>query len=1448
MHTKNLSLRSRLVVGFTASNLDSSLALLSDIADLPTACRPHALVICCDKVEAGHLRPRLDSFGKEKIKVVLVPKNEIANAALNGQFGEYYSDTGKQVGIAFHRTALHHYLYREAISLPNPVVWILDDDVRLEKSCFVEDPRTGESRLSETLTRMTEECVDIAIGKVCGDPPIPGASMVRTQLLDLDFNLRALRNPDYRVDYEKLEQQKMENARKYADYYYDLTLSHGGHLETPWYHASESGSTNRLLILEEMLRKVRLIEYGVNVFRPLPASAPANPDSNPILPTRGGNTFVLSPDCLREYPNIAPWIDGVPLRRGDTLWAILNKRLSSKGLVRKTASIDFPVLQDRRYCSASIAGIDVLLADILGGALTRAINQTLRIRNNAREATGGSDEERGFTTAEIKEIERIFEELTRERLALLLMNSWRIQGLVDSIRAQMDEILRQDGEEGAVVRKYVADVEGLLSLAQETFSPGAIAVLRTRALGYSKAELEDFLSNLESYSASYRSKLPTIEVQADPDEALSFLKDKFGDRRFELLAKGGEAVVFSDGTSVYKYFHHGVENFENGQLEFLQSNCSAERLGWAKRITPVERVLIDGHKVLFVSKLVAGHQYAGGLLSEVLELLRECRRAGIVLTNISPKNIVATDDSLTYVDIGRSVEPLEEDGYLEMCRRAYLVYRWHFKADLQELLRRAIHNDSLPEAFGFESFMAALRELDAHDLLDEPLLNLVTASKPRRILDYGCGNGGVADKLSQRGADVTAYDIDPTRYLQHPHKDNVELVDRERIDQLIASGSAFDAVLCSRVLCTIEGEAEIRQIVAELRKLVDHEGTVVVAICNPFGWQTQESETHIKQTPPTARYSNHFPYTKLVKVTRRSRVDYHRPLSWYLSTFRRAGLDVESLVETPGTDVQRLAPSGDLLLRLRPTSVPEKSDVSLLIKTCAMEWRTIRKQIEHLVGQLESPRLFREKVVLIDSYQGPFARQYDSADIRALMKVLDSLVEEGVIDRVLEAPAGEEWAAALNRRWFGLDAVASRAENGQPALATLYGFEKCRGEYVLHIDGDCLVGRPDLGSDYLQDMLDAFENDPDCVTVSLPVASRSRSPYTNGDGKTKWRTEVRCGIVSKSRLEKLLPLPNSVNPDRLLSLPWHRALDNRLRESPGQSYRGGGPGVFFVHVPNERKGDFNSWYNIMKAVEQGRLYEGQLGNVDLVGAVEDWLPRRSEEYVMVVRGRNVPAAKLRRCFDSLESQTDQEWGLVVVDAGSDNGMDEYIEEVVMRKYGARMTFYRNLVSAPPVANIYFSVRRLCDNPESVVLMPDADDAFLCSDAVAYIKREYTKGADFAIGGMMRSDKDVHYSSNFHEPRSSRGGNVWQPLRTFKKHLFERINPDDLKVDGDWVPHTEDWAFMLPMAEMAESPIQFDRMIYYYDPSSLKEELPKEEREALIARIVAKPRYGRADNA
>ena len=85
----------------------------------------------------------------------------------------------------------------------------------------------------------------------------------------------------------------------------------------------------------------------------------------------------------------------------------------------------------------------------------------------------------------------------------------------------------------------------------------------------------------------------------------------------------------------------------------------------------------------------------------------------------------------------------------------------------------------------------------------------------------------------------------------------------------------------------------------------------------------------------------------------------------------------------------------------------------------------------------------------------------------------------------------------------------------------------------------------------------------------------------------------------------------------------------------------------------------------------------------------------------------------------------------------------------------------------------------------------------------------------------------------------RGGNVWQHLRSFKKRLFDAIPDDALRLDGDYIDLANDWAYMLPIVEMADMPVHIAEPLYLYEPSGIWKGADRALREEVIARIVAK---------
>jgi hypothetical protein len=555
----------------------------------------------------------------------------------------------------------------------------------------------------------------------------------------------------------------------------------------------------------------------------------------------------------------------------------------------------------------------------------------------------------------------------------------------------------------------------------------------------------------------------------------------------------------------------------------------------------------------------------------------------------------------------------------------------------------------------------------------------------------------------------------------------------------------------------------------------------------------------------------------------------------------RAGLEVIRVEETPGLDTDLLARGSDfLLIEARPLCPPGPDPVTLLVKTCPMEWRTIEVQICHLVGQLEGPQKFSEKVVVVDDHPGPYPRQYDSPNRSALLTVLDKLSSEGVIDRMVIPSRDPGEVAAVNHRWFGIRSTSPSSPKGEPTYAFLSALETCKTDLVLQADSDCLVGRKDRNHDYLDELVGILRRDPEAVTVCMPVPLSERRDYTPSVEGQKWRVESRFALLSRSRMERLRPLPNVIERDEKLSLPWYRSLDERLRETTAQSYRGGDPRTYFVHVPNARKRPINDWYNILRSVERGSMPPAQLGKVDLVGSSDEWVGQRKEEIVFVVRGKDVPAPKLRRCIDSLAAQVDQSWGAIFVDGGSTNGVDEYLREVVVPKFKGRSSLYANLEPLRPAENTWIAIRRFVSDPSTIIVTLDADDALTSPGATAAVKSAHLQGADLTIGSMLRTDKEVNYPITLREPRKARGGNVWVHPRTFRKGLFDRLDEGDLKINGEWVSAADDWAFMVPMVEMAKSPLVLTEALYLYDPSGTRVGAKREQAEAIIGQILSRP--------
>ncbi len=525
--------------------------------------------------------------------------------------------------------------------------------------------------------------------------------------------------------------------------------------------------------------------------------------------------------------------------------------------------------------------------------------------------------------------------------------------------------------------------------------------------------------------------------------------------------------------------------------------------------------------------------------------------------------------------------------------------------------------------------------------------------------------------------------------------------------------------------------------------------------------------------------------------------------------------------------------------RPEPRPVPRRhADVSLLIKACAMDAAYARDQIIHIVDQLVGPHDFADRALLVDTHTGSFLRQHAPGNLDSLLAVGRELVECGVLDRVLIAPSDSETLRQINRAWFNIDCTGSHSTDGVPIAPQVWGFDQIQTRYVLQCDIDSLVGRRNRDHDYLTEMLTACRTDGvPCVAFNIPHAPDGEfRPYAAPAGE--YKPEVRCGLLDLQRLRALRPLPASVAEERLTTT-WYRSLHAVQKERRLRTLRGGHPDTFYLHPPNQRKGDLSAFGRIRDLIAQGLVPRSQWDHWDLETPDLAWqYPRRSEAVVVVARGRNTEAMRLQRFAAGLAMQDDQAFGVVAIDDASDQTRPSELAER-LGWLGERLTLIRHSVRHGRMLNNVIALRKICTNPESLIVVVDLDDTLTHRVVIGRLKHLAEQGHDVILAAPFRPDVPTKtYRPDFDHPRQTFGGDVWIHLRAFKKHLFDGLPDEVLQLDGQWLQESDDYAIMVPVAEAARNPIYIPEYFYLHERFTVLDEAGRRQRDAIIERILA----------
>lgn len=523
-----------------------------------------------------------------------------------------------------------------------------------------------------------------------------------------------------------------------------------------------------------------------------------------------------------------------------------------------------------------------------------------------------------------------------------------------------------------------------------------------------------------------------------------------------------------------------------------------------------------------------------------------------------------------------------------------------------------------------------------------------------------------------------------------------------------------------------------------------------------------------------------------------------------------------------------------------PVAAEVEPRVTLLIKACAMDAATLAIQVRHIVGQLEHPRRFAERLLVLDPFRGPFLRQHCEGDWESLAKDAAALRRAGWLDRVLVAPDDPQSTSALNQRWFKVGCSHTHCIRGVPVTPQLWGFEQVRTRWVLQCDVDVLIGRRDLGHDYLSEMIEAAVT-PGVVCVGFNIAQTPDAGFRRYDAPPGgFVPEVRCGLLDLERVSACRPLPNSVMEGRL-ALTWYRSLEKHQHEQGLLTLRGGDPRTFYVHPPNTWKRDHELLDRVRDLIAQGRVPTTQVEKWDLAGSAADWnYEPRPEPIVFVVKGRNAAPAKVERCLRSLAMQDDPDFGIVLVDDASENGNAAVLPRL-LRPFAGRCTLVRRSRRHGYMPNTLLAVRNVMSSHDALAVVLDLDDALLHRSVVRRLKQTVAGGADVVLAAMFRPDKPLKlYHPDFVATREKWGGEVWIHLRSFRKRLLDALPDEDLQLGGGWIEDCEDYALMIPLVEMAEKPVYVPEYLYFHERSKPTPPESRAFRDAIIRQILAKP--------
>jgi uncharacterized radical SAM superfamily Fe-S cluster-containing enzyme len=777
-------------------------------------------------------------------------------------------------------------------------------------------------------------------------------------------------------------------------------------------------------------------------------------------------------------------------------------------------------------------------------------------------------------------------------------------------------------------------------------------------------------------------------------------------------------------------------------------------------ITEMEHFRIEG-KIVLKYRQETSEAYTGGLKDQMQDFLVEAALSGVSIKDVKPSNFRVCSGILKFIDYGWDIIPFNYKDFIFMVQRAYLSINGWANPNFKTLAKKALNTWDIIELNGFNEFFNEVYS---------KLLNKRGAKKPYSLLRVP--ENIWIDRMLDRffgEEERTILDEKSSFWAENPHW----LLEKIKLNGKIA-------------IIFGDGEMDIEQI-SEIRKNLKDGCKVAIVFKNPFFGENS------------------------------------RTLKPLISSLEVQGFNILGVEQSPPRPYLNGMFYSRLIYLEAETFTPCGHDTTLLIKACYQDGGMLRELVKHIVGQLRRPDNFKEVLVVLDSKEDTFLREYGSPKKGETIAALNDLKSTGIIDRYIMSPQEKSEISVINERWFSLKCDESHCIRNIPVTPQLFGFENCKGDYILQVDCDAIIVRKDFSHRYLLDMKKALA-DENILSVSFNIAHKRGSVFKEYISKSpSYTPEVRFCLIDRNRFLRQRPFPNEIIGGKL-AYTWYRAVEKAQGERGLHSLRGGDPRSFYIHPENTVKQNRRFWSRAIESAESGFVPDIQTDKVNLQGSLEDWgPPKRGANFMFIVSGRNLSNEKFLRGWQSIVSQTRDDWGAVIINDNSDNNLHEYIE-MTTKQFSEKVTYIHNKSTKVILENIYNAIRTICKNPYSVIVIMDMDDMLLTNDVLSALRKEYLSGADMVVGTALKTTRGIlPFVPDFRNPKNERMGDVWIHLRSFRKYLFDAIHEEYFKHDEDWIDKFNELAYTVPISEMAARPKHIMWPLYLWEPGHARDE-------------------------